>query len=73
MAIHQSATSPVVAVPGPAEAASLQRYRDTWHAELSHAMRCRHFAAGRSELCPRCLDTERERIEAGFALRRERR
>jgi hypothetical protein len=62
----------VLAVPGPAEAASLQRYRDAWHAELSHAMRCPKFAAGRSELCGRCLDTERERIEAGFALRRER-
>jgi hypothetical protein len=67
-------TAPAVplAVPGPAEAASLQRYRDAWHAEYSHAMRCRHFAAGNSQLCPRCLDTERERIEAGFALRRER-
>jgi hypothetical protein len=63
----------VLAVPGPAEAASLQRYRDAWHAELSHALRCPHFAAGRDGGCPRCLDTERERIEAGFALRRERR
>jgi hypothetical protein len=61
-----------LAVPGPAEAASLQRYRDAWQAELSHAMRCRQFAAGRSELCGRCLDTERERIAAGFALRRDR-
>jgi hypothetical protein len=62
----------VLAVPGPAEAASLQRYRDAWHAELSHAMRCPKFASGRDQFCARCLDTERERIEAGFALRRER-
>jgi hypothetical protein len=44
-----------------------------WHAELSHALRCPHFAAGRDGGCTRCLDTERERIEAGFALQRERR
>jgi hypothetical protein len=62
----------VLAVPGPDEAASLQRYRDAWHAELSHAMRCPHFAAGRDQFCPRCLNTERERIAAGFALRRVR-
>jgi hypothetical protein len=63
----------VVAVPGPAEAASLQRYRDAWHAEYQEAMKCPYFAAGRDGGCARCLDTERERIEAGFALRRERR
>jgi hypothetical protein len=67
-----SAPAIPLAVPGPAEAASLQRYRNAWHAELGHAMRCRHFAAGNSQLCARCLDTERERIEAGFALRHVR-
>jgi hypothetical protein len=67
-----TAPTTVLAVPGPAEAASLQRYRDAWRAELSHAMRCPKFATGRSELCARCLDTERERIEAGFALRHVR-
>jgi uncharacterized protein Usg len=68
-----TAPTTVLAVPGPAEAASLQRYRDAWHAELSHAMHCSRFAHGRSADCARCLDTERERIEAGFALQKERR
>jgi uncharacterized protein Usg len=61
-----------LAVPGPAEAASLQRYRDAWQAEYQHAMHCSRFAHGRSAECSRCLDTERERIEAGFALRHVR-
>jgi hypothetical protein len=66
-------TAAHLAVPGPAEAASLQRYRRALQAEHRHALKCPHFASGRDQLCPRCLDTERERIEAGFALRRERR